>query len=230
MLSVFFRRQEPTMLTNVEQARQNMIENQVRTWDVLDLRVLDVLAAVPREAFVPPRYRDLAFADMALPLGEGESMLKPVIEGRLLQALAPTPGEDVLEIGTGSGFLTACLARLARRVTSVERREAFAQAARARLAAAQVGNAEVMVAEAVHGFEPRATFDVVVGGGVHALPERFRAWVRPGGRLFAFIGDSPAMQGTLLTRLDDTHWRSESLFETDLPYLAHAEPPRRFTL
>jgi len=219
------------MLTNVEQARQNMVENQVRTWDVLDLRVLDVLAAVPREEFVPARYRELAFADLALPLGAGEVMLKPVVEGRLLQAAAPGPQEDVLEIGTGSGFLTACLARLGRHVVSVEYREDFAIAARARLAATHAHNADVIVSEAVHGFDPKAQFDVVVvGGAVHALPDRFRTWVRPGGRLFAFSGDSPAMQAMLHTRLDETHWRAESLFETDLPYLANAEPPRRFTL
>jgi len=219
------------MQTNTELARQNMVENQVRPWEVLDARVLDTLRTVRREDFVPPAHRALAFADMALPIGHGEVMLKPVVEGRILQALVLQPGERVLEIGTGSGFLTACMAQLAGSVTSVEMHADLAEAARARLAAAQIRNARVEVAEALHTFSTAETFDaVVVGGAVHALPDRFRAWVRPGGRLFAFVGDSPAMQATLYTRADETRWLQESLFETDLPYLKNAEPPRRFTL
>jgi protein-L-isoaspartate(D-aspartate) O-methyltransferase len=218
------------MLTNTEQARQNMVENQIRTWEVLDARVLETLGSVRREDFVPPRHRALAFADMALPLGHGEVMLKPVVEGRILQALALQPGERVLEIGTGSGFLTACLANLAGTVHSVERHADLADAAQARLAAAQVRNARVEVAEALHTFSTAEQFDaVVIGGAVHALPDSFRTWVKPGGRLFAIVGDSPAMQATLYTRADETHWLQESLFETDVPYLKNAEPPRRFT-
>src|SRR5688500_4322746 len=121
------------MLTPTEQARQNMIENQVRPWEVLDARVLETLAAIRREDFVPARHRALAFADMPLPIGHGEVMLKPVIEGRILQALALQPHERVLEIGTGTGFLTACLARLGASVTSVERHADLADAARANL-------------------------------------------------------------------------------------------------
>ncbi len=219
------------MQTNIELARQNMVENQVRPWEVLDARVLDTLRTVRREDFVAPTHRALAFADMALPLGHGEVMLKPVVEGRILQALELQPGERVLEIGTGSGFLTACMAQLAGSVTSVEMHADLADAARARLATAQIRNARVEVAEALHTFSTAEAFDtVVVGGAVHALPDRFRAWVRPGGRLFAFVGDSPAMQATLYRRADDTHWSQESLFETDLPYLKNAEPPRRFML
>lgn len=219
------------MLMNTELARYNMVESQVRPWEVLDPRVLETLAGVKREDFVPARYRNLAFADLALPIGEGEVMLKPVIEGRLLQALGLEPDERVLEIGTGSGFLTACLARLAGQVTSIDQHAALIAGARARLAAASIDNVHLQVAEAVHGFTPDAPFDaVVVGAAVHALPENFRAWVKPGGRLFAIVGDSPAMQAMLFTRPTTTNWLATSLFETDAPYLKNAEPPRRFSL
>jgi len=219
------------MLTQADVARQNMIENQVRPWEVLDARVLDVLGAVRREDFVPAKYRAVAFADMALPIGHGETMMKPTVEGRLLQALALGSDDRVLEIGTGSGFVTACLARLARSVTSVEQHADLAETARARIAAAGAHNVRIEHADAVRQFDTGERFDaVVVTGAVHALPDRFRQWVAPKGRLFAIVGDSPAMQATLFTRADDTHWREDSLFETDLAYLTHAEPPRRFTL
>ena len=219
------------MLSNAEVARQNMIENQVRPWEVLDPRVLDVLAAVRREDFVPARYRALAFADMALPIGHGETMMKPTVEGRMLQALGLGAEDRVLEIGTGSGFVTACLARLAGAVTSLEIHADLADAARTRIAAAGAQNVRVGVADAVKGFKTGERFDaVVVTGAVSAMPDQFRAWVAPKGRLFAIVGESPAMQATLFTRADDTHWREESLFETDVRYLTHAEPPRRFAL
>jgi protein-L-isoaspartate(D-aspartate) O-methyltransferase len=217
------------MLT--ELARQNMIENQVRPWEVLDPRVLDVLSAVRREDFVPARYRNLAFADTALPLGHGEVMMKPIIEGRVLQALDLHADDRVLEIGTGSGFLTACLSRLSTSVVSVELHADFAESARARIDASGAKNVRIEVADAVREFDTGERFDaVVVTGAVYSLPDRFRNWVAPMGRLFAIVGESPAMQAMLYTRADDSHWREESLFETDLPYLTHAAPPRRFAL
>lgn len=219
------------MSINLELARSNMIENQVRPWEVLDARVLDVLGALQREEFVPPRYRAMAFADVELPLGHGEVMMKPVIEGRVLQALALDCGHSVLEIGTGSGFLTACLARLAGEVLSIELHADLAAAARTNLARAGIANARVEIADAVLAYEPGQRFDVVVlTGAVYALPDRMRAWVKPGGSLFAISGESPALQAILHTRVDETQWHSESLFETDLPYLTHASPPRRFAL
>ena len=173
----------------------------------------------------------VAFVDVELPLAHGEVMLKPVIEGRILQALALESGHEVLEIGTGSGFLTACLAALSKRVVSVEQHADLAASARERLARTGVSNAAIEVAEALAGFETRERFDVVVlTGAVYALPDRVRAWVKPGGRLLAVTGESPAMQALLHTRVDDTHWQTESLFETDIPYLTNASPPRRFTL
>lgn len=219
------------MLINTELARQNMVENQVRPWDVLDPRVLAMLAAVRREDFAPAQHRNLAFADLALPIGHGEVMLKPTIEGRLLQSLLLMPSDRVLEIGSGTGFLTACMASLASSVVSVERHADLADLARNNLAAAHIDNAQVHTADAITDFSSAEQFDaVVVGGAVYALPERFRGWVKPGGRLFAICGESPAMQAIVHTRVDETHWSHESLFETDVPYLKNAEPPRRFTL
>jgi protein-L-isoaspartate(D-aspartate) O-methyltransferase len=158
-------------------------------------------------------------------------MMKPVIEGRVLQALDLHADHRVLEIGTGSGFLTACLARLATSVTSVEVHADFAESARARIDASGAKNVRIEVADAVREFDTGERFDaVVVTGAVYSLPDRFRNWVAPHGRLFAIVGESPAMQAMLYTRADESHWREESLFETDLPYLTHAAPPRRFAL
>jgi len=219
------------MSLNVELARNNMIEQQVRPWDVLDERVLGALSAVRREDFVPEALQNLAFADMELPLGHGEVMLKPVLEGRLLQAAAPAKGESVLEIGTGSGFLTACLAHLGGNVTSVELRADFVEAARARLKAADVRNVHIEQADAVNAYDPREQFDVmIVTGAVAALPPRWREWIKPGGRLVAIAGISPVQHAILCTRDNAGEWSSEPLFETDLPYLAHAAPAPQFTL
>jgi len=218
------------MSLNVELARHNMIEQQVRPWDVLDSRVLEVLGAVRREDFVPPAHRNLAFADLDLPLGHGEVMLRPVIEGRLLQAAAPARSESVLEIGTGSGFFTACLARLGAEVVSVEQHADFADGARARLHAANVRNAKIEVADAVRAFTSDRAFDVmVVTGAVSELPPHWREWIRPGGRIVAFVGESPAQRAVLYARTG-TGWSEQTLFETDLPYLRNAAPPQRFAL
>jgi protein-L-isoaspartate(D-aspartate) O-methyltransferase len=219
------------MSMNIELARHNMVEQQVRPWEVLDSRVLEALSAIPREDFVAAPYRNLAFADMGLPLAHGEVMMKPIVEGRVLQAVAPTRAESVLEIGTGAGFLTACLARLAGSVHSIEQRGDLADAARERLLAARATNVTVEVAEAVNGFAPDQTYDVVVvTGAVFALPPRWREWVRPGGRLFAIVGQSPVQRAMLYTRGADAQWTEEGLFETDLAYLNHAAPPPRFVL
>lgn len=219
------------MSLNIELARYNMVEQQVRPWEVLDSRVLEALTAVRREDFVPAGYRNLAFADLGLPLAHGEFMLKPVVEGRVLQAVVPTRAEDVLEIGTGSGFLTACLARLSASVRSIEQHADIADAARVHLRGAGVGNATVEVAEAVNGFAPDRQYDVVVAGGaVATLPQRWREWIKPGGRLFAVVGESPVQRATLYVRAADGSWSEDGLFETDLPYLAHAAPAPRFVL
>jgi protein-L-isoaspartate(D-aspartate) O-methyltransferase len=221
------------MVMNVEQARQNMVENQVRPWEVLDAQVLEVIARVHREDFVAPAHRNVAFADLCLPLAHGEVMMKPVIEGRVLQSLKLSPTDRVLEIGTGSGFLTACLASLAHagHVTSVDMHADFIEAATARLAQAGIANVTLAVGEAVRDWSPSESFDaLVITGAVAQLPERFLTWLKPGGRLFVVRGQSPAQQAVLLTHEDNGRYREESLFETDLPYLAHAQPSRRFVL
>ena len=219
------------MAMNFEQARTNMVENQVRPWEVLDARVLDIIGRVRREDFVAPEHRQLAFADLCLPLGHGEVMMKPVVEGRALQALELQPADRVLEIGTGSGFLTACLAGLAGEVVSVDIHADFTAAAAQRLAAAGATNAQLHTGEAVLEWQPEGLFDaLLVTGAVAELPQRWLAWLKPGGRVLAVRGLSPAQQAVLLTHQGDGRYREETLFETDLPYLAHAAPVARFAL
>ncbi len=211
---------------NFEQARANMVENQVRPWEVLDSRVLETLGRVRREDFVAPEHRQLAFADLCLPLGHGEVMMKPVLEGRMLQALDLQGNERVLEIGTGSGFFTACLAGLAAEVVSVDIRADFTAAGGQRLRAAGVTNAKLHTGEAVNDWQPEGQFDVVVAtGAVAEVPLRWMGWLKPGGRLLAIRGESPVQKVTLIT-----HEREEALLETDLPYLVHAAPLPRFVL
>jgi protein-L-isoaspartate(D-aspartate) O-methyltransferase len=216
------------MTIDYAKARETMVEQQVRPWDVLDARVLDALVNVPRDAFVPAAHRALAYADAALPLGHGESMMKPVVEGRVLQALDVQAGEDVLEIGTGSGFLTACLGRLAREVHSIDRHGDFADAARARLDGMGLGgNVRIETADAF-SWETDRRFDAIcVTGAVDTVPSRFLQWLRPGGRLFVVRGTAPAMEAVLV-RNEVNGPRIESLFETDLAYLAGAAPAPRF--
>ena len=214
------------MAMNFDQARHNMVEQQVRTWEVLDSGVLEVLGRLHREDYVLPQYRKLAYTDMMLPIGEGQLMMKPVVEGRVLQSLDLNPSDSVLEIGTGSGYLTACLASLAGAVTSVELYEGLSSSARQRLERDGLRRVELIVGDALGDFDPGRGFDaVVVTGSVAALPERFRGWVRPGGRLFVVRGMSPVMEAMLLTRLEQGGWAEESLFETDLPRLVGAEDP-----
>lgn len=217
------------MVMNIEQARVNMVENQVRPWEVLDGRVLEVLGRVRREDFVAAQHRQLAFADLCLPLGHGEVMMKPVVEGRVLQALELAPTDRVLEIGTGSGFLTACLASLGAQVTSVDIHADFTAAAAQRLRAAGITHAVLATGEAVREWQPDGLFDaLVVTGAVHAVPPRWLEWLKPGARALVIRGLSPVQQAVLLTHEGPGHYREETLFETDLPYLAHAEPPQRF--
>lgn len=216
------------MTINYNQARENMVEQQVRPWDVLDARVLDTLVRLPREAFVAESHRALAYADLELPLGHGQSMMKPVVEGRALQALKPQAGEDVLEIGTGSGYLAACLGRLARDVVSLEIQPEFAASARAHLDATGLGNnVRIETADAL-AWETERRFDAIcVTAAVATVPARFLQWLRPGGRLFVVRGTSPVMEAVLHVN-DVNGARIESLFETDLPYLIGAAPAPQF--
>jgi len=214
---------------NFDQARFNMVEQQIRPWEVLDPRVLSLLETIHREDFVPVRYRKLAFADIAVPLDHGQVMMRPKIEARMLQALDLQEDETVLEIGTGSGFITACLASLAKRVVSVEIFEDLHRIALEDLKDKGMLNVELFVGDAMNGWQPEQAHDVVVvTGSVPEVPEQFKGWVNPGGRMFVITGESPAMEAKLLKRLDVTQWAEESLFETDLPRLINAEPPPEF--
>lgn len=214
------------MTIDYAKARETMVEQQVRPWDVFDPRVLDTLASLPRERFVAESHRALAYSDLALPLGHGRHMFKPVLEGRALQALAVQAEDKVLEIGTGSGYLTACFARLAREVVSLEIHADLADAAAARLQVEGVSNARVLGADALT-WETDQRFDAIcVGAAVTELPSRVLQWLRPGGRLFAVRGHAPAMEAVLV-RADGA---VDSLFETELEYLIGAEPPRTFAL
>lgn len=219
------------MSIDLERNRFNMIEQQVRPWDIVDPRVMEAFNAVQREAFVPVEHQALAFCDMALPIGHGEVMMKPVVEGRVLQALALQPGDSVLEIGTGSGFIAACCGALAREVTSVEIHADLADRARQQLLAAGISNVSVVTADALGSFDPERTYDAIaLTGAVYREPEKFRRWLKPGGRLFLVRGESPVMEAVVITRTGADSFEEKSLFETDIPYLIHAAPPKRFAL
>ena len=211
-------------------ARETMVEQQVRPWDVLDPRVLDVLATLPREAFFAEAHRALAYADLELPIGEGERSWKPVLDGRALQALLPAATESVLEIGTGSGYLTACFGRLAREVTSLERHPGLAAAAHSRIDALGIGqNIAIETADAFAWNSDRRYDAICVGGAVDAIPARFQQWLAPGGRMFVVRGVAPAMEAVRVDARNDVNdARVESLFETELPYLAGAAPVPAF--
>ncbi len=209
-----------------EAAREQMIHQQVRAWDVLDERALEALGKVPRERFVPEGYRDLAFADASIPLPHGERMLAPKIVGRILQALQVEGDESVLEIGTGSGFLTACLALQAGSVRSLEIHPDLADAARTRLASLGLGRAEVVAADAfAAGALGNGSWDVIVlTGSLPLYDARFEQRLAPGGRLFVAVGEAPVMDARLVRR-GDGGCVAESLFETVLPAL-HGAPRR----
>jgi len=214
---------------NFEQARTNMVEQQIRTWEVLDQTVLDLLYAVPREDFVPPPYRTLAFADMEIPIGEGEKMMAPKLEARIVQEVAPRKSERVLEIGTGSGYLTALLAHRAAHVHSVEIRPALAAFGRANLERHGADNVTLETGDAARGWPTRAPYDVIVlTGSTPVLPKTLLEQLSPGGRLFAVVGEGPVMVARLLTCSAPGALRSAELFDTLLAPLANAEQPPRF--
>ena len=214
---------------DIETARRQMLGQQVRAWEVFDERVLAVLEATPREHFVPAPFRELAFADTEIPLGHGQVMMAPKIEGRLLQSLALEPTDRVLEVGTGSGYLTACLARLADRVRSVDYYRDFVEAAREKLARLSI-DAELETADATT-LQHTAEFDTIaVTGSVPELDERFIRMLRPGGRLFIVVGRPPVMEARLIRMHDNGRWSEESLFETFLTPLINADRPEPFVL
>ena len=209
-------------------ARLQMVNQQVRGWNVYDDRVLDMLKELPREDFVPAGFEALAFADAEIPLGHGQRMMTPTIEGRLLQALSLQGGETVLEVGTGSGFMTACLARLAAHVTSVEIFSDLVATARHRLDAAGIDNVDVMQMDAMQEL-PQGHFDAIaVTGSIQRFDPRFVEALADQGRLFVIVGDSPAMEAKLIERIGEHDWKTISLFETDLAPLVHGALPPQF--
>lgn len=217
-----------------QMAREQMIEQQVRAWDVLDARVLTLMRKVPREQFVPESHRFLAFADVEVPLAHGQHMLRPNIVGRLLQSLELTGAERVLEIGAGTGFVTACLAAASGEVRSLEVFADLAERARATLAATGVLNAEVVTADAM---QAGAELQPAGGGRYHAIAvtgsmpvydERFQRLLEVGGRLFVVVGDAPVMEARLVRRVAEDAWTTESLFETVVDPLLNARRPPGF--
>lgn len=214
---------------DIEQARFNMVEQQIRPWDVLDQAVLDLLFKVKREDFVPPAYRALAFADLEIPLGHGESMWTPKLEARALQELGVAQTDRVLEIGTGSGYLTALLASEAAEVVSVDIHAEFTDMARAKLAAHGFANVVLHTADAAHGWPDHAGFDVIVlTGSTPILADAHRHALRVGGRLFAITGVAPVMEAQRITCTAPGAWRSETLFETCVKALVNAPHPSPF--
>jgi protein-L-isoaspartate(D-aspartate) O-methyltransferase len=214
---------------NIEQARHNMIVQQIRPWEVIDERVLDLLAEVRREDFVPPAYRNLAFCDMQIPLGQGEAMMEPKIEARLIQELTIRPNDKVLEIGTGSGYVTALLARLGGHVTSVEIRPEFMQDAAEKLARNGINNVDLHQGDGARGWQKAARYDaIVVTGSLPVMQEAFKQQLAVGGRLVVIVGQSPVMEARRLTRVSEVSFDADSLFDTDLPPLRNAEGPSRF--
>lgn len=219
------------METSIERARFNMIEQQIRPWNVSDERVLATMAGIPREEFAPQAYRNLAYADIEIPIDEGQVMLAPKLVARMLQALAIRPTDKILEIGTGTGFVTACLARLGGPVASIEIHPTLAEQARKVLGALQLGNLEVREGNGLQAPTAGAPFDAIAVTG--SLPNDealagLQDQLKPGGRLFAVVGEDPIMEALLVTREAAGRFRRELLFETSVPVLEGAPEPKRF--
>ena len=214
---------------NTDFARQQMVEQQVRAWDVLDADILEVLKNVPREQFVPTRFEALAFADTEIPIGHGQMMMTPTLEGRVLQALELNSTDSVLEIGTGTGFLAACLARLVKKVTSIDIHESFLKSASTKLQDSGINNVELAAMDATLDL-PDEQFDAIaVTGSIQNFDPRFVMALKPEGRLFVVVGDAPAMDARLIRRISESEWRTESLFETELVPLVHGSLPPQFS-
>ena len=209
-------------------ARQQMVDQQIRTWEVLDPRVLDVFSMVPREAFVPPEYRELAFADAAIPIGLGQSMLAPKIQGRILQALSVAPTDSVLEVGSGTGYLAACLSLLGATTRSLEIHAELTTLARSNLRAVPEARVDFETRDAFAA-APLGEFDAIaVTGSLPVYDSRFERSMRVGGRLFAIVGEAPVMDAILVRRVDNAEWIRESLFETVVEPLINATAAQRF--
>jgi protein-L-isoaspartate(D-aspartate) O-methyltransferase len=205
-----------------------MVDQQIRTWEVLDPRVLDALSAVPREAFVPPEYRELAFADAPIPIGFGQTMLAPMLQGRILQALGPNAPDSVLEVGSGTGYLSACLSLLSASTHSIDIHPGLIDSATANLRAVPDARVQFEIRDAFDA-APLGEYDVVaVTGSLPVYDTRFERSLRVGGRLFAIVGVAPVMDAILVRRVDSNEWIRESLFETVVEPLINAVAPQKF--
>ena len=216
--------------SNPDTARYNMIEQQIRPWDVLDPRVLEVIATTPRERFTPKEYSNLAFSDTEIPLMHGQTMLEPKLEGRILQAMQIKPTDRILEIGTGSGFMTACLAKMGGQVVSVDIYPEFSTNAQQQIAGLGLDNVEFEVGDAAHGWGKDNDFDVIiVTGSLPQIEEKLKQALTINGRLFVVTGTDLLMDACLIQRLSDHDWSTEVLFETHLPALINARTKQEFT-
>ena len=206
-----------------------MIEQQIRPWEVLDPAVLDVLKQVPREDFVPAQYAGLAFADLEIPIGHGQSMLSPKMEARIIQSLGLNSSDSVLEIGTGSGYMTALLAKLAKQVVSVERVVELSESAAVKLAAHGIGNVMLEIGDGARGWDAGQYDAIALTGSSEVLPESYLHQLKPGGRLFAVVGKAPVMEAMLYTCVSPGVCSKASLFETCIPPLLNSARSDRFT-
>jgi protein-L-isoaspartate(D-aspartate) O-methyltransferase len=217
-------------MTNVELARFNMVEQQVRPWDVLDPQVLELMESTPREAFVPQGYENVAYADIEIPIGHGETMLAPKYVGRMLQALNLHKSDVALEVGCGTGYVTALLAKACREVISVDIHADLVESARQNLRALDLNdNVMLETGDAANGWDAQHPYDVIiVTGSLPVLPETFQNSLNRGGRMVAVVGTAPVMEAILLTRTGTQEWRRETLFETNIKALANSTKPQRF--
>ena len=214
---------------NMAQARHNMIEQQIRPWDVLDQRVLELIEGLPRDKFVPSAYLKLAYADINIPLDHGQVMMAPKVEARMLQALNIKDTDTILEVGTGSGYVTALLARSGKHVYSVDIYPDVAAAAGRKLTELGIDNVTLETGDAVNGWDRHGPYDVIaITGSLPTLPEGFLQSLKIGGRLFVVTGQEPVMEARLITRTSEQGWIEQALFETVLPPLVNAPQPQRF--
>lgn len=216
-----------------ESARENMVEQQIRPWDVLEPRVLDVIRSIPRENFMPEEYRNIAYADTAIPTGsfDGEEccMLHPIVEGRILQHLDITKDCTVLEIGTGTGYLTACMAKLSDHVDSVDIHEELTEIAANNLADQGITNINLSTGDASKSWDQKPAYDAIaITGSMSQVPEAYKKLLKVGGRLFVIIGEAPTMKALLITRTSKTEWNTEELFETIVTPIINCEAEEPF--
>ena len=217
-------------IMDIEQARFNMIEQQIRPWDVLDIGVLNIIQSVHREDFVSKSQQNLAFADMELPIGHGQVMMSPKVEARMLQALEISPDDEILEIGTGSGFITACLAKMGKHVTTCEYFEDLSSIAKSRLHSHQIENIDYLTGDVFNLSDTLSSYDVIaITGSIPDQLSNTSKLLRNNGRLFCITGQAPAMTAKLITCVAENSYREESLFETVIPPLLSTSTEKVFS-